>query len=213
MWLYSWLTARAELQTSIPVHEGFIKRLGNPFFVSTRGLATLDTTISPPAPDFSVIAANPVQQVTHGSAATFQISVLPKHGPFNAAVSLTCSVQPALPCSFDRPSVEPGDTGADLTLTVPTAAAASADLGVIGGFTAIGLVALFVSSDFWRRRIAGAVVLLTLVASCGGGASPPTPAPTPSPTPTPLASTTYRISVAATAGVLTHNATLTLVVQ
>ena len=45
MWLYSWLAQRAELRTTVPIHEGFQKTLGQPFYVATGGRAFLDTTV------------------------------------------------------------------------------------------------------------------------------------------------------------------------
>src|SRR5262245_37461350 len=47
MWLYSWLAARAEGRSPVPVHEGFSKVIGKPFFVATGGRATLDTLLRP----------------------------------------------------------------------------------------------------------------------------------------------------------------------
>ena len=47
MWLYHWLAGRAELRESVPVHEGFLKSTGQPFFLATRGWATLGTSLGP----------------------------------------------------------------------------------------------------------------------------------------------------------------------
>ncbi len=47
MWLYHWLAGRAELRETVPVHEGFLKSTGRPFFVATRGWATLGTSLGP----------------------------------------------------------------------------------------------------------------------------------------------------------------------
>lgn len=52
MWLYDWLSARAESQAVVPTHEAyhFIGTPGMPFFVATRGRASLDTRMSPVLP-------------------------------------------------------------------------------------------------------------------------------------------------------------------
>src|SRR5262245_49513660 len=34
MWLYSWFTSRAELEAAVPIHSGFLKGMGNPFFAA-----------------------------------------------------------------------------------------------------------------------------------------------------------------------------------
>ena len=212
MWLCTWFTERAELETPVAIHEGFIKSAGNPFFVATRGLATLDTTITPPAPDFSLVAPSPAQSVARGATATFQISVMPKHGPFNQPVSITCATRPVpLPCSVDRPSVQPGDAGTDVTLTVSTKTPAAARLGSAGVLAGLAVLVWAIGGGSRRRRTSAAVALALLAGSCGGGNAPRTPTPSPSPSPTPA--TTYTITVDAASGALSHSVTLTLVVQ
>ncbi|MBI1729133.1 hypothetical protein HY229_08390 [Candidatus Acetothermia bacterium] len=44
---YNWFAMRAELSERAAVHEGFSKENGNPFFISTKGLGTLDARIQP----------------------------------------------------------------------------------------------------------------------------------------------------------------------
>lgn len=45
MWLYGAMAERAELRTPTTVHSGLVKFTASPFYVATRGLATLDTRI------------------------------------------------------------------------------------------------------------------------------------------------------------------------
>jgi hypothetical protein len=44
---FNFFAKRAEMTERAPVHEGFSKETGNPFFISTKGLGTLDTHIQP----------------------------------------------------------------------------------------------------------------------------------------------------------------------
>jgi hypothetical protein len=66
MWLYSWYAARAELETAVPIHSGFLKGMGNPFFAATGGRASIDTLLSS-EPDFSLKAAQAAITVARGA--------------------------------------------------------------------------------------------------------------------------------------------------
>ena len=213
MWLYSWLTARAELQASTPIHEGFVKAIGNPFFVMTGGRATIDTLLSSD-PDFSVRADQAALTVARGTPAVFRISVMPTRASFDQPVTLSCGAVPApLTCAFSPAQLTPGAGGADVTLTVTTGLAASmAPAAVVQAVTAMLWMLTAFGARRWRRLWAGAaVVSLCLTASCGGGTPPSAPT---GPTTTPPGGlTVYTITVTATAGALTHATILTLTVQ
>ena len=215
MWLYSWLTERAEFRTSTPTHEGFSKRTGNPFFVMTGGRATIETLLSS-GPDFSLVPAQAAVTVTRGAPATFRISVMPARASFDQPVTFACGTVPSpLACTFAPAQLTPGAAGADVTLTIATGQAVTTPSMVlpIGGVTILLIVAV-------RRRRAGlawasaAAVTACLAASCGGGSPPPASTPPPgAPTPPASGSTIYNITVTGTAGSLTHGTVLTLTVK
>jgi hypothetical protein len=205
MWLYSWLTSRAELQASAPIHEGLVKAIGNPFFVATDGRASIDTELVA-TPDFSLKPAQATATVAKGAAATFQISVLPTRASFDQQVTLACgTLASPLACSFSPAQVTPGVTGADVMLTVTTAAAPDALSA------AVPLLWLAAATAALRRRRAGlatAAGALAVLTACGG-TKPSTPAPPASPP----SSATYTIIVTGTSGTMTHTTNLTLTVQ
>jgi hypothetical protein len=213
MWLYSWLSSRAELQTPTPIHEGFVKNTGNPFYVMTGGRAAIDTLLSSD-PDFSLAAAESVAIVARGSPATFRISALPTAAGFDQPVTFSCGDVPSpLTCTFAPPRVVPGETGADVTLTVTTGSSAPVDARVVVG----GLLVVIGCSACRRRRRVGwaAAALVAGVAACDGGAGrSPAPNPgTPSSPPPPQPITTYTITVTGTSGPLVRSTILTLTVR
>jgi hypothetical protein len=73
MWLYSAMAARAEGRTPTAVHAGLVKFKASPFFVATRGLATIDTRVSVREP--YVIQGFPVGPL---AARSLSISVRPR---------------------------------------------------------------------------------------------------------------------------------------
>jgi hypothetical protein len=209
MWLYSWLTSRAELQTAVPIHEGFVKATGNPFFVATGGRASIDTRLVN-TPDFSLQPAQAAVTVVKGTPATFRISVLPTRAAFEQPVSFACgTLAPPLACTFAPSQVTPGATGVDVVLTVTTDTSAGAT-----GTTTVVLfvvVATLVGRRASRGRIAAPVIAAALLAGCGGTKAP-VPS-TPAPPPPTTTSATYLITVTGTSGTLTHATNLTLTVQ
>ena len=206
MWLYTWLTARAELTSSTPTHEGFTKANGRPFFVATGGLASIDTLLSS-EPDFSLQAAQAAVTVTRGAAATFRISALPTRATFDQPVTFACGTVPApLACSFSPAAVTPGTTGADVTLTVTTGTSAA-----IAWPLAVVLIAAAATRRARSARRFAFAAAAVLVTACGGGSTPPT-TPTP-PTNPGTGSTVYTITVTGTSGAVTHSTLLTLTVQ
>jgi hypothetical protein len=73
---FSWLTARAELQAPVPIHEGLVKATGNPFFVATSGRASIDTRLIS-TPDFSLRPAQ-VRPGWAGSDVTLTVATAPR---------------------------------------------------------------------------------------------------------------------------------------
>jgi hypothetical protein len=201
MWLYSWLTERAELRDSTPIHEGFVKATGNPFHVMTRGLGTIATALTV-SPDFSLRAAQAAQAVSRGTTATFTISALPTLSSFDDPITFACgNLPPPLSCAFSPPQVTPGATGADVSLAIATGAAGA------GGSGALVLV-LAAAMFSCRRRVPAVALALLAVANCGGGSTGATSSP-----PSGSSSAVYSITVTGTSGSLTHSVLLSLIVQ
>jgi hypothetical protein len=209
MWLYSWLTARAELPTSTPIHEGFVKATGNPFFVMTGGRATIDTLLSSD-PDFSLAPAQAAVTVAKGAAATFHISVMPTRASFDQPVAFSCGTVPSpLACAFSPAQLTPGGSGADVTLTVTTGS--SIEAPALAGASLLVLALVRRKRNTW---VACAAIAALVVVSCGGGTGAPKHPSTPSPPSTPPAAPAiYTITVTGTSGSISHATTLTLTVQ
>jgi hypothetical protein len=224
MWLYSWMVDRAEFKTRVETHSGFQKQMGQPFFVATRGLASLDMRIdfdSAP-PDFALMPETGSQTVAAGASAQFLIRVEPRGTAFAGGVSLDCVALPATMngCTFAPAIVTPGAEGATVTLTLTTRG--RTDTTVI---TAIGCVLLLVwaaTGPFDRRRRATAALSRTAAAALviamilGPACEPgPRPGPTPggpAPTPSPTAVSTT-VVVRGVSGDIEHRTVVTVIAQ
>jgi len=166
------------------------------------------------------MGATPMSRtVTQGQSASYDLTVTPQLGAFNAQVVFSCSGLPALAaCSFNPGSTTPGSNPATATLTISTTApsVARAPSGpqpfYALGFGLLGLALIPLATSRRPRRravaLAGLSVWLILQAACGGGSSTPGPAPRPG---TPRGS--YNITVTATSGSFQQTTIVTLVVQ
>ena len=194
----------------------------------TSGFLSHDTTVSLTVtltPDFTLaVAALSPATVSAGGSATSTTTIAPTNG-FNGAVSLTCSVAPTVTrvptCSFNPASVA-GGAGTS-TLTVATTAATTASLRPqssgafyamwlpVGGLALLGAGFTSRKKKLWSLLLGGLLFSgLVFLAACGGSSSSGgggggghagTPAGT------------YTITVTGTSGSLTHNTTVSLVVQ
>ncbi|HKW02073.1 MAG TPA: hypothetical protein VJN96_19785 [Vicinamibacterales bacterium] len=218
MWLYNWFAERAELQTRVAVHSGFLKELGQPFYLATGGRGTLDMRVAAVGQDdFRLVPTPSSASVTAGSAATYSISALPQLATFDSTVSFSCNGLPAhAACVFSPPQVVPGATGKDVALTITTKdASASAPVRPLIGLTLVAGAGWLRGRRTIRRRWALAAVVALAAAACGGSSTPPMSAPTPTPTPAPTTTApgTYSITVVGTSGSLQRSALVTLTVQ
>ena len=217
MWLYTHFAARGELEERVPTHSGFLKELGQPFYVATRGRATLDMALNAAAAaDFGLVPTPGSRTVAAGAAATFSISAMPQGAAFDQSVRFSCGAVPTnASCSFNPAEVVPGASGRDTVLTISTrsfAAAVQEGAGAVVGIAGLVLAAIIGRSRGLNRRvmphllIVAALVVLPSCGNDGGGKSPP-----PRPVNTPAG--TYQVVVNGTSGTTIRSATITLVVQ
>jgi len=122
MWLYSYLTERAEWRARVPTHSGFAKELGQPFFVATRGRGSLEVDIGLQRPDFAVLPGTAEVTVPAGTPARYQITAFSRQSTFTQPVTLSCESLPAnAGCTFDQESVVPGAGGQTTVVSISTA--------------------------------------------------------------------------------------------
>ena len=186
--------------------------------------ATGTLTVTAPAADFTIAAsALAPATVAAGASSTSTITIAPAPGTsFNSAVALTCSVAPAVTraptCAFNPAAVANG-SGTSM-LTVSTTAATTASLAPhsrglfyamllpIAGLAFLGTGITSRKKKLWGFLL-GCLLFSTLIilpacggsGSGGGGGHPGTPAGT------------YTVTVTGTSGSLTHNTTVSLIVQ
>jgi hypothetical protein len=178
--------------------------------------------VSAATPDFTLSLSPSSATVASGSSTTTTVSIQPTGG-FTQAVTFACSGLPSnATCSFAPANVTPtGTSAATTTLTLNTTSTTarlvqdipsklSGSRTVALGFALLGLTGLAASRRRLQRLLRSAPLLclfalcslglLSALAGCGGS-SPKTGA------------TTSTITVTATAGSLTQNATFTLTIQ
>jgi hypothetical protein len=177
--------------------------------------------IPPHAPDFTIAAApgSPRSQtIAAGQNATFNLTIGAVAG-FTGSVILSCSISPAVnppaACELSASSVHIGSTAQTVSVAVSTTGSTASRLPPIGLPPAVlPLVWLAITlASGWlslrRKRLVTVVAPLLVVfvslVGCGGGGPPSYKMGTPS--------GTYSATITATSGSLSHNMTLTVVVQ
>ena len=183
------------------------------------------TLVVQAAPDFAITGPPTASQsVSAGQSAMFSMSLTPV-GSFSGTVSLGCAIAPAATpapiCTLSTSSVQfNGGAAQTVTVTAGTTAPVStmaARIANRAGFSTASMPLLVLVGLLTLRRrktlsVLGALLIVaafTPLIGCGPGSgmsSHSLPAPgTPS--------GTYTITVTATAGTLTHNAVLQVIVQ
>jgi FG-GAP-like repeat/Abnormal spindle-like microcephaly-assoc'd, ASPM-SPD-2-Hydin/FG-GAP repeat len=198
---------------------------GSPQTISVSGVGQA-------AADFSVGAASgslTSQTISAGQSAKFTLVFTPS-GSFTGTVNLSCSlspvVNPAPTCALSSSSVQiSGSLAQQVTVTVATTAPKTAGAVLqfelpsraVWAFCTLVLVSSVLLLLWNERRLpklAGALLVLAIAScswgGCGGGSSSSQPPPTTTPG-TPAGTYTARITAAS--GNLTHNTSLTLIVQ
>ncbi len=185
------------------------------------GVATPDFTIGMPTGGTSAT-------ISAGGTATFNLALAPA-GSFRGTVNFACSITPAVTpapvCSVPASVSVTGSSATPVTVTVSTTAAGTASSGpstflppatwLIAWMLFLGASTLLFIGK--RRRLPALylplIALAFLVMSgCGGGNSSSTPPP-PSTASKGTPAGTYTASINATSGSLSHQATLTVIVQ
>ncbi len=166
------------------------------------------------APDFTVSAAPPMQTVSYGGVATYQVTVGEVNGDYSSAVALTATGLPVgATATFAPASVIPGGDGDGSVLTIQTASLIAQARGHRGWPWMPGVTLAFcIPLLWWKRRDRmwrlGARLLCLLLSvgavmltGCGGGYYSEPPAQT------------YTVTVTGTSGSTQHSTTVTLTVQ
>ena len=184
------------------------------------------TAISFGVSGFILGAPSPSATVTAGQSATYTILVAPQYGPYDAAVTLTCSGFPkGCNGSLSPATVTPGANTTSATLTLRTTPRTGVALeGVSSASTPLSpnlcFVILIPALGLWllsrraiparlsRRQLAAALLCLVgLIAGCsaGGGNNGPSDNGTPA--------GTYRITIEGHSDTLAGSTTVTLIVR
>ena len=128
----------------------------------------------------TVAAAPAAMSLVAGSSGNLNVTVAPQSGPFNGAVTLSCSGLPAsLSCSFSPASVTPGSQSATSVLTIASSQSSPNErhrrqtlLGVL--LPGLGIVGLTLVGKFQRKSVLAIMTLVLLTGmvigntSCGG---------------------------------------------
>jgi hypothetical protein len=180
---------------------------GSPHTVSLSGTGT-----APVVSSFTVTTTTAAQTIQPGGAATYTVTVKAMNGSFTNPVTLSASgLPPGATAGFNPPSITPGSTSANSTLTIQTASATAAAHGASPwplAAPALALLSLFFLPGKKRRRwITLAVMLIAsagafaALTGCGGGFALTNPAHT------------YTVTVTGTSGANVQSTTVQLTVQ
>lgn len=194
---------------------------------SSASMFVLLNTTLPAAPDFTIAMASggsSSSTISAGSTATFNLAIAPS-GSFSGTVSLTCSVSPpATPapiCSAPASVIISGSSATPVTVTISTTATGSAGggpsatpasgIGLFAWAMTLGVLGLFSVVRRRRMAVSAATIVLACIAlpGCGGSSSSTPPSTGSKGTP----AGTYTATITATSGTLSHQISLTVIVQ
>ena len=119
-WL-DYFSSRMAGTEPVPTHAGFVKATGYPFAVATRGLGSIDASVTPRSSvDFLQTVSPSRLEMSPAAQARFTVHLESRNGTFTAPVSFECLTSIPVPraCSFDPPVAVPGASGADVTVTL-----------------------------------------------------------------------------------------------
>jgi hypothetical protein len=199
---------------------GFLKIVHNG---SNTGPLTI--ALSGTGEDFSVPLATPNSDtITSGGATTYNISISPVGGNFNASISFSCATPlPAgVTCTFSPARVVPGSGAGQTVLTVSTVKSSTTTARNFNphpwmmGVSAIFGIMLIAPIRRTRRArrfviLMAGTSLLLIATSCGGGSGTGVKSGALSSSGTQPG--TYQITILGNAGGLTHSSQITLTVQ
>jgi len=191
---------------------------GNSTYAAAPNVTSTTTATSgtgAPAPTFKLSSPTGAQSVQPGASAQYTITATAQNGTFSSAVTLAASGLPAgATATFSSASITPGNSSANSTLTIQTAATTAAVTrnGSMWPLAApaLALIGLFfLPGRRYRRWITLALLLASLgtftaLTGCGGGFG--TTASTP-------AATNYNITVTGSSGSEQQSTTVQLTVE
>lgn len=148
---------------------------------------TITLTPIPPGTSQSTVSlssSSPSATVKAGQSAAYTIAVTPQGGPYNNDLVFACSGLPNLSsCTFSPPSVTPGASAVNLTLTISTTASSVVVASTSGNpslpylgltsFAVLGMICLRrprISGSRFLLQV-GLIALIALCAGCGGGSA------------------------------------------
>jgi uncharacterized repeat protein (TIGR01451 family) len=191
--------------------------------VTMNSVQSVTATFNPPPPDFTLTPASTTFATQTGAQVTDALTLTGQNG-FSGPVTLTCAVTGPAPLATCNVSPSPVTLGSSpgnstLTMTAPTTLAAFAlplneessntSYAVVLPFPALLLGGIGLASGIFKKRrrslwlLGGTViVLLAVLAGCGGGSTQHLPQ-----------SYTVTVTAANASGSLKHSARVTLTVQ
>jgi hypothetical protein len=160
---------------------------GDATFPQATSATVVENILSSIPADFSIDASPLSATIKAGQSATFTITINPI-GDLASTVGFSCSGLPAAStCSFSPATLTPGINPVSTTLTVTTTAPSAIAplhlrqpgplfwLFVVAGSFSLSLLALFRRNAVRRAALAWtAIVVVSLLGSCGGGSGPGT---------------------------------------
>jgi CSLREA domain-containing protein len=180
-----------------------------------------------PLTDFNMLVSPATRTVSAGTSADYTLTLGALGGPFNDAIELECSGNPAgTTCTFIEPELIPyqGDDSTVMTVTTLGPQGASMDwvfppgawlvMVAIGGLVLVGSRAIIRTRGKDRgipvgravpAWLAAGVLILACQVACGDGATEPPPGGTPP--------GTYELTITGTWETLSHSTAVTLVVN
>ena len=178
-----------------PIPDGnytlFVQAVGTASLANQiTGAVNYSPSCAPSGPSTVSLSASPSSiTLPAGQSGSFTVTAKPQSGPFNSAISLSCSGLPvSLSCSFAPASITPGSSAASSTVTISSVSVTGMSLPqqrksipiYAGWLLPFGIAGLALVGNGTRRRGVQALALLVVLVgtgmvtvSCGGNSVSP----------------------------------------